>query len=76
MKGWRKVHIDGKEWLYRIGKSFFVAQSPNGTKKTIPLTDLVPGCDIERERWKGNSHLITPAVIKDRLTSWQYEFGE
>lgn len=53
-KSWRRVHIDGREWLYRIGRSNAVILSPTGQKHVAQLTQIAGATwdQIERAAWK------------------------
>lgn len=66
-KGYRKIIVDGREWKYKIGKSYCVANAiDNNEKKLIHLAKLA-GVDqhtFERALYKHTFH-ITPAMVAD-----------
>lgn len=39
-KQWRKVHIDGGEWRYRLGTTFIPIYSPAGKKYLAKVIDI------------------------------------
>lgn len=66
----RKVHIDGDEWTYRIGRSIVAISSPTG-EKTVAWIGEVMGMhsdDVIRGRFKKTSDgAITPSKVKSYI---------
>jgi hypothetical protein len=63
----RKIHIDGEEWHYFVGKQNVVVITPSGRKTYIPCHEIkfcTPDV-FDRGKWKGTSDgMITPFDMK------------
>lgn len=65
MSGRRPITVGGKEWRYRVGKQYCVANcKETGEGRTISLADLtgLTPADIERGQWK-RWFRVTPKQI-------------
>lgn len=71
MSEMRKLHIDGKVWLYKIGggrnshPQNVVVRSPDNKRFNISVSDICSMTDsmVEHDYWKGSFHL-RPNQIK------------
>lgn len=71
----RKLHINGKEWSYRVGKGSIVVRTPDPIQTFVyNLSDVLnlSWDDIERIRWKNPTSeriQVTPSCVKDFIES-------
>ena len=64
----RKLHIDGEEWSYRVGKWSVAIRSPDLSKTIVEFIGVFTGEsheEIMRARMKGGSAgAVTPGELK------------
>ena len=67
----RRLHFDGEEWSWQVGKDNIVASNPDGTIRFLwKIWDFfgVTPDEIERARWKGSRmYNVTPKLVKQRI---------
>ncbi len=64
---WRKLHIDGDKWTYKVGNSWVVIRGPNGERFQPSCCTIKGGSphDYERGQWKRTSDgMILPSEVK------------
>jgi hypothetical protein len=68
LKSWRRVHVSGDAWLYRVGRGGgVVIHGPNGEQVRLHAANLKGQwpSDFERGQWKRTSDgALTPAHVK------------
>lgn len=74
-KHYRRVHIEGETWTYLVGQKYLSVRSPNGIRKTFPLTEVLDMRDTKPEDFV-HTHDIPPATIKAKITAWRGEFSQ
>ena len=65
----KKIHIDGNEWTYTIGRQNIKIRSPFNKSFVVGIHDLfgVYPDEIERAKRKGSPYEILPSVVKDHI---------
>ena len=68
LKGWRRVHVEGRVWLYRVGRGGgVIVHGPSGERVRLHAANLKGQwpSDFERGQWKRTSDgELTPAHVK------------
>lgn len=68
-RSFRTITVNRREWKYKIGRSFIVANAIDNNEKRLDDLPTVTGLtwdEIERGKWKQYLH-ITPKMIADWL---------
>jgi hypothetical protein len=70
-KGYRSVHIDGQEWLYKIGHTMLVVKNPDGQRKAFGL-NAIP--EYNEHDWDKRNCQLLPSHIKAFVESVKGEW--
>ena len=70
----RKIHINGDEYSYKIGKQFIQIFPPSGIKIIINQSEVsgMTWVGLERGYWKKWFKGITPKMIKEYIVKRQH----
>ena len=62
-----RIHIDGEEWTYRVGRSYVVIKSPENKRFNVRPTDMtgVSSDDMDDAQCDGTPYgMVQPRHIK------------